>query len=202
MDLKLLVIPGSVRSGSLNHKLARHALAHARSTGLAADELDLRELALPVYDGDLEASSGIPEGAFTLQQAIASHDGVLLVTPEYNGFPTPLVINAFDWLSRIPKSERGPDGLSTTANRPVALLSASPGPLGALRSMNFLRQYLQMAFAMIVVPQQFALARAHEAFDERGGLKETRAQQQVGNVITAWAKLARALAREREAGSG
>ena len=198
-EVKLLVIPGSVRSGSLNHKLARHVIAHARSTGLVADELDLRELALPVYDGDLEASAGIPEGAFVLQQAIAGHDGVLLVTPEYNGFPTPLVINAFDWLSRIPKSERGPEGLSTTANRPAALLSASPGPLGALRSMNFLRQYLQMAFAMIVVPQQFALARAHEAFDDSDALRDARAQQQVGNVVASLARLAQALAGHREA---
>jgi len=84
-------------------------------------------------------------------------------------------------------------GLATTANKPVGLLSASPGPGGALRSMNFLRQYLQMAFAMIVVPQQFALGKAHEAFDETGGLKDARAGQSVESVLKALSKLALAL---------
>jgi NAD(P)H-dependent FMN reductase len=119
---------------------------------------------------------------------------VLVVTPEYNGFPTPLVLNAFDWLSRL-RDE--PTGLATTANRPVALLSASPGPMGGLRSMNFLRQYLQMAFAMIVVPQQFALVRASDAFDAEQRLTDERAQAAVDGVLKALGALAGALAAAR-----
>ena len=191
--LEILIIPGSARDGSLNRKLAGFAAHKARSSGLQVTQLDLRELDLPVYDGDLEVSSGIPAGAYQLQQAILNSDGVLVVTPEYNGFPTPLVINAFDWLSRIAATPMYPTGLAATANKPVGLLSASPGPGGALRSMNFLRQYLQMAFAMIVVPQQFALGRAHEAFDETGALKDIKAVQSVETVLNSLAKLAQAL---------
>jgi len=191
---RILVIPGSARQGSLNRRLAGFAAGTARAAGLQVTELDLRALALPVYDGDLEAASGVPASAFDLQRAIRDADGVLIVTPEYNGFPTPLVINAFDWLSRIPATGDAPSGLATTANKPAALLSASPGPGGGLRSMNFLRQYLQMAFAMIVVPQQFALGRAHEAFDGQDALKEARAVQSVQGVVNALAGLARALA--------
>src|SRR5687767_3277006 len=162
-----LVIPGSVRAGSLNRKLAAVVARAATQAGASVDEMDLGALQLPVYDGNLEAASGVPDGAQRLLDAIAAADAVAIVTPEYNGFPTPLVINAFDWLSRIGPQGTRPSGLGATANKPVGLLSASPGPLGGLRSMNFLRAYLQMAFAMIVVPQQFALGRANEAFDEQ-----------------------------------
>jgi len=192
-SLRILIIPGSARAGSLNRKLATVAAQQARASGHLVTELDLRALNLPVYDGDLEASAGIPAGALQLLQAVAHCDALLIVTPEYNGFPTPLVINAFDWLSRVVASPTELSGLATTANKPVGLLSASPGPGGALRSMNFLRQYLQMAFAMIVVPQQFALGKAHEAFDETGGLKDARAGQSVEGVLKALSKLALAL---------
>ncbi|BEP53167.1 NAD(P)H-dependent oxidoreductase [Variovorax sp. V118] len=194
---RILIIPGSARDGSLNRRLAAVAAATARAAGLQVTEMDLRALALPVYDGDLEAASGVPAGAHELRSAIAASDGVLIVTPEYNGFPTPLVINVFSWLSRIPPGEGHAGGLAATANKPAALLSASPGPLGALRSMNFLRQYLQMAFAMLVAPQQFALGRANEAFDADGALKDARAAQSVQKVVAALAALATALPTPR-----
>jgi NAD(P)H-dependent FMN reductase len=197
--LRLLIIPGSARAGSLNRQLAAVAARQARAAGHLVTELDLRALNLPIYDGDLEASAGVPAGALQLLQAVAHCDAILIVTPEYNGFPTPLVINAFDWLSRVVASPPEHSGLATTANKPVGLLSASPGPGGALRSMNFLRQYLQMAFAMIVVPQQFALGKAHEAFDETGGLKDARAGQSVEGVLKALCKLAQALKASNQA---
>lgn len=104
-----------------------------------------------------------------------------------------VVINAFDWLSRIPAADGNLSGLSATVNKPVALMSASPGAGGALRSMNFMRQYLQMAFAMIVVPQQFALGVAHEAFDEAGTLKDSRAVRSVETVLQSLSNLALAV---------
>jgi chromate reductase len=197
--LNILVIPGSARIGSLNRRLAKFASNHARAQGLQVTEFDPHELKMPVYDGDLEASSGVPQGASRLREAVAASDGLLLVTPEYNAFPTPLVINAFDWLSRITATPSHPAGLASTANKPVALLSASPGPGGALRSMNYLRQYLQSAFQMLVVPQQFALGKAHEAFDESGMLSDARAAQSVATVLIALASLSRAVKTGQQA---
>lgn len=191
--LRLLVIAGSARNGSLSLRLAGAAAALAGEAGAQIDSFDLRALQLPVYDGDLEAAQGVPDSTLRLLDAIRSADALLVVTPEYNGFPTPLLVNAFDWLSRLGPVGDRPAGLAVTANKPVALLSASPGPLGGLRSMNFLRQYLQMAFAMIVVPQQFALVRAHEAFDDQGALKDERAVRSVGGVLSALGTLATAL---------
>jgi chromate reductase, NAD(P)H dehydrogenase (quinone) len=191
--LRLLVIAGSARSASLNLQLAQAAGRAAAQAGAEVQTLDLRALQLPLYDGDLEAHSGVPEGAARLRDAVADAQALLLVTPEYNGFPTPLLINAFDWLSRLQAAGDRPAGLAATAGKPVALLAASPGPLGGLRSVNFLRQYLQMAFAMLVVPQQFALGRANDAFDAEGALKEDRAQTSVNGVLAALGKLAAAL---------
>lgn len=193
--LRLLVIAGSQRQGSYNRALAAVAAAHARAQGAEAVEFDLRALALPLYDGDIEARDGMPEVANRLLDAVVGSDALLVVTPEYNGFPTPLVINAFDWLSRLKAQPPRPAGLAATAGKPVALLSASPGPLGGLRSMNFLRQYLQMAFAMLVSPPQFALGRAGEAFDEQGALRDPKAAAAVAGVVDALLKLAGALRR-------
>jgi NAD(P)H-dependent FMN reductase len=184
MPPKLLLIAGSARAGALSVKLRDAARAVAESQGAVTGALDLRELALPLYDGDLEAAQGVPAGAARLRDAIASHDALLFVTPEYNGFPTPLAINAFDWLSRLP------DGLKTTANKPVALLSSSPGALGGLRAMNFMRQYLQMAFAMIVVPQQQAVGAAREAFASDGALADAKAAATLAGVVRSLLHLA------------
>ena len=191
--IHLLVISGSERAGAYSRSLARVAAAAARRDGCEVTEFDLRALALPLYDGDIEHGPGVPAAALQLRDALHAHDALLLVTPEYNAFPTPLVLNAFDWMSRIPATAPGGGGLAATANKPAALLSASPGPLGGLRSMNLLRQYLGGAFQMIVVPQQFALGRAGDAFDAAGALKDAKSQQIVEHVLTAVADLATAL---------
>jgi NAD(P)H-dependent FMN reductase len=183
---KLLLIAGSARQGAWSVKLRDAARTLAHAAGAQTNVLDLRALALPLYDGDLEATEGVPAGAATLRDAIASHDAVLIVTPEYNGFPTPLVINAFDWLSRLK------DGLAATTDKPVALLASSPGMLGGLRAMNFLRQFLQMAFAMIVVPQQQAVGSAPQAFAADGTLADPKLAAGVDKAVRAVLRLAMA----------
>ncbi len=182
--MKLLLIAGSARSGALSVKLRDAARQVAAATGAETRVLDLRELALPLYDGDIEASQGVPAGAAALRDAIRQHDALLIVTPEYNGFPTPLLINAFDWLSRLK------DGLAATADKPVALLASSPGQLGGLRALNYLRQYLQMAFQMLVVPQQQAIVRANEAFAADGSLADAKAAATLIGVVNAVLTLA------------
>ncbi len=191
--LRLLLIAGSARNGALSVRLRDAARRLADAAGASTSVIDLRALALPIYDADIEAAHGVPEGAGQLREAMAAADAVLVVTPEYNGFPTPLVINSFDWLSRLKAADPAAAGLATTAGKPVALLASAPGPIGGLRAMNFLRQYLQMAFAMLVVPQQFALGRANEAFDEAGSLKDAKAEQAVAGVLHSLLRVATAL---------
>jgi chromate reductase len=191
--VRLLCLAGSARSGALSVQLRDAAARIAEAQGAQTAVLDLRALQLPLYDGDHEAAHGVPAGARKLRDAIAAHDAVLLVTPEYNGFPTPLVINAFDWLSRLPAEEGALAGVAVTASKPTALLSSSPGAIGGLRAMNFLRQYLQMAFGMLVVPRQHAVGHANGVFDEHGALKDEKVAQAVHAVVQALLRVAAAL---------
>lgn len=191
--LRLVALSGSERAGSLNRRLVEVAATAAQARGAQVDHLDLRSLALPLYDGDLEKASGVPDGARRLRDALRAADGVLLSAPEYNGFPTPLLINSFDWLSRLPAEGDAPAGLAATTGKPLGLLSASPGPMGGLRSLNLTRQYLSMTIAMMPVPQQFALSRAGEAFDEAGALKDAKQQAAVESVVAALLRVAAAL---------
>jgi len=191
--LRLLALTGSERQGSWNRRLRAVGSAAAERLGATVTPFDLRALALPLYDGDLEKAQGVPDGARRLRDVLLASDAVLLVTPEYNGFPPPLVVNSFDWLSRLGAEAGLPSGLGATANRPVGLMSASPGPLGGLRSLNYTRWYLGATFAMLVVPQQFALARANEAFDESGALKDAKAQASADAVVAGLLRVAAAL---------
>lgn len=193
ITVRLLAICGSERYGSLNRKLLDAAAKSARSQGAQVDGIDLRSLALPLYDGDIEKGAGVPEGAKRLRDALLAADGVLLATPEYNGFPTPLLLNSFDWLSRLAADGAVPSGLAATAGKSLGIVSASPGLLGGLRSLNFTRQYLSMAIAMMPVPQQFALAKAHEAFDDAGALKDAKHQASVDAVVASLIRVAAAL---------
>lgn len=191
---RVLALAGSARAASLNKRLLAVGAAAARAQGAQLTAIDLRDYAMPLYDGDLEAANGQPQAAHELRRLCLAHDALLLATPEYNGFVTPLLVNTFAWLSRLPEGEGLPSGLQATAGVPVALLSASPGGLGGLRSLLATRHYLSMNLGFVVMPEQFALPQAHLAFDDAGALKEPRQQQAVAAVVAALLKRAAALA--------
>lgn len=179
---RVLVIAGSARHGSLNRQLAAVAAKELEQAGAAVTPVDLRALALPIYDADIEAQ-GMPEGARTLRRLFAEHEAVVVVSPEYNGFPTPLLINALDWASR-PVAEDGlPAGPAAMSGKVAGLLSASPGALGGLRSLLFTRQFLQMNLGMLIVPEQFGLGSADKAFDATGALVDAKAHAAVVKVV-------------------
>lgn len=188
---RILAMAGSSRSGALSLGLRDAAAAALRMAGAAVELLDLRALDLPLYDGDLEASSGVPEGARRLRDALMRCEGLLFVTPEYNGFPTPLALNAWDWLSRLAAEGDKPSGLAVTAGKPLALLSSSPGPMGGVRALGLMRQFLGGTFQMLVLPQQLALVRANEAFDDNGALKDARQQKTLEQMAGGLLRLAR-----------
>lgn len=179
---RVVVISGSARQGSLNQQLAAVAARALTQAGALVTPVDLRALALPIYDADIEAR-GMPEGARTLRRLFAEHDALLLASPEYNGFPTPLLINALDWASR-PVAEDGlPSGPAAMSGTVAGLLSASPGAFGGLRSLLHTRQFLQMNLGMLVVPEQFGLGQADKAFDATGALIDAKAQAAVERVV-------------------
>ncbi len=194
--IRLLVFAGSSREGSFNARLADLGASLAREAGADVTQLDLHSLGLPVYHAAVE-TAGMPAGALQLRKLLAEHEALFVACPEYNGFPTPLLINAMAWASRVPASEDLPNalpsGLAAMAGKPAGLVSASPGALGGLRSLNSFRAFLQMAPGMVVVPEQFALSQAHQAFAADGSLSEGRAQQAVQRVVKAVLHMATAL---------
>jgi chromate reductase len=190
--VRLLVTAGSSRAGSYNGRLADIAAGLAREAGAQVTRLDLHALDLPVFHAAIEAA-GLPAGAFALRDAFAAHDAVFIASPEYNGFPTPLLINSFAWASRVPGADGQLAGLAAMAGKPAGLVSASPGLLGGLRSLNSFRAFLQMAPAMVVVPEQFALSQAGKAFDDAGALLDEKHRQAVQRVVRATLRMAAAL---------
>lgn len=167
--LKILVIPGSLRTGSLNVKLAAAAINElALLPNLVVNRISLLDYELPIYDGDLEADKGVPASALRLKRMIGSHHGVLIVTPEYNSSLPPLLKNAIDWVSRVQDGDekRG----AVFLDRPFAIAAASAGKLGGARCLMNLRQVLSACNAT-VIPRQLALAFAPDAYDERDRLK-------------------------------
>jgi chromate reductase len=166
--LKILVIPGSLRSGSLNAKLAAVAAHELAQAGAEVSRISLADFPLPIYDGDLQAKSGVPKNAVNLKRMIGAHHGVLLVTPEYNSSVPPLVKNTIDWVSRVqdPHEIRG----QVFRDRVFAIAAASGGRLGGSRALAALRLILSACQAT-VIPNQLALSFAEHAYDDMDHLK-------------------------------
>lgn len=182
---RLLFFAGSARAASHNKKLAQLGAMIAEANGIPATFLDLADYPMPIYHGELEASDGKPENAKKLQAVMEAHTGIFIASPEYNASITPLLKNTLDWVSR-------PDGgtpQQVFKTRVFALGSASPGGMGGLRSLNAVRTVLTLGLGALVLPEQFAVPRAHESFGEDGHLKNKDAQENFKALIQ---KLARA----------
>lgn len=172
---RILAFAGSLRAGSHNKKLVQIATAGARAAGAEVTYLDLRDLPLPLYDGDLEEREGLPENARKLKEIMLAHQGLLISAPEYNSSITGVLKNAIDWASR-PAS--GEPSLAAFRGKVAVLMSASPGALGGLRGLVTVRSILGN-IGVIVLPDQVAVPRAHEAFTPEGALKDAKQQQSV-----------------------
>ena len=166
--LKILVIPGSLRTGSLNVKLAALAAHQIAQAGAEVTRISLADFPLPIYDGDLQAKSGVPKNAVNLKRMIGAHHGVLIVTPEYNASVPPLVKNTIDWVTRVqdPQERRG----QVFRGRAFAIAASSQSRLGGSRSLAALRLILSACQAL-VIPNQLALSFAGEAYDDMDRLK-------------------------------
>lgn len=185
---KILAFAGSTRSGSFNKKLAQVAADAARTAGAEVTVVDLRDLALPLYDGDLEEAHGLPAGAKKLKALLRESDGFLISSPEHNSSFSSALKNALDWASRSESNDEPP--LVAFRGKSAALLAASPGALGGLRGLVHLRALLGN-IGVVVLPDQVTVSAAHDAFDESGKLADPKKASQVAALAEALVSFAR-----------
>jgi chromate reductase len=174
---KVLGISGSLRRGSYNTALLRAA------TRLMPPESTLEVAALrgiPLYDGDVEAQ-GIPATVTQLKEAIASADGVLLVTPEYNNSIPGVFKNAIDWCSR-PSS----DIKRVFGGRRFALIGASPGSFGTILSQAAWLPVLRTLGTEPWFGARLQVSRAATVFDESGTLKDPGIEEQLKQFLAGY----------------
>jgi chromate reductase len=181
---EIIGIAGSLRRGSFNAALLRAA------TGLAPPGTTI-EIAsirgIPLYDGDVEASEGVPEVVTQLKERIAAADALLLVTPEYNNSIPGVFKNAIDWLSRPPA-----DIPRVFGGRKVAIMGASPGRFGTLLSQT---AWLPVVRTLGMRPWYGAslyLSAANKMFDETGALTDAASRERLADFIRGFAEFAAA----------
>jgi chromate reductase len=167
---KILIIPGSLRTGSHNARLAALAAKELALLEAEVTRISLEDYSLPLFDADLAAASGPPLAAVKLKRMLLAHHGVFITSPEYSASVTPLVKNTIDWISRV--RDPGEPAYAAFKDRVFAIGAAANGGQGGLRSLMALRQILELGCGALVIPEQIAVPRADQAFDEMDNLKD------------------------------
>lgn len=182
--MKLLAFAASLRGESLNRKLIRVAADLARDGGAEVDLADFREFDMPLYDADLQDSSGFPKGALELSRRIDAADGLMISSPEYNYSMPGTLKNAVDWVSRMkPMPLRGKHGF---------LLAASTSLVGGIRGLWALRVPLE-GLGVTLHPDMFALAQAQQGLDDSGKLKDPQMRERLTKMVKAYLEMGRKL---------
>ncbi|MNX16972.1 FMN-dependent NADPH-azoreductase [compost metagenome] len=167
---RVLAMAGSLRKDSYNKKLIKVGAEALRRAGAEVDLLELNDVAMPPYDGDLEDASGLPPGAAAFKRRLAWADGFLISSPEYNYSIPGTFKNAIDWASRGEED--------VFKGKIAALMAASPGGAGGMRMLPHLRQVLT-ALDVWLVPSQVTVAKADDAFQPDGSLASAHTAKQI-----------------------
>jgi len=186
---RVIGISGSLRTRSLNAALLRVAAGLAP----AGTTIEIESIkGIPLYDGDVESSTGIPAMVASLKDRIAVTEGLLLVTPEYNNSIPGVFKNAIDWLSRpaddIPRVFGG---------LPVGIIGASPGRFGTLSSQTAWLPVLRALGAQPWFGQSFYLGGAGRLFDASGALTDEDSRKRLQGYLAGFAEFVGATPRRR-----
>jgi NAD(P)H-dependent FMN reductase len=187
--VNLIFLSGSIRKDSLNKKLAKCSFGFAKNIdGVNASFVDLKDFEMPIYNGDLEAESGLPENAKKLKEVFKKCDGFFIASPEYNSSFSALLKNSLDWISR--PHEQGEGALVAFSGKVAAISAASPGGFGGLRGLVPLRMMLEN-ISTLVIPKQLVISAAHNEFDASGNLVNDRYKSQLNDLVLEFADTAK-----------
>lgn len=175
-ETKVLAFTGSLRAESVNKKLLLEAVAIAKKLEASVDVIDLNDIPMPFYNGDIEAAQGLPDNAKILRDRMIQSQVIIISTPEYNSSVSGVLKNALDWVSRNEKGEPSKDAFK---GKKFIILSASPGQRGGARALEHLQAIIENVGGT-VMPQKMALPNAYNAFNEQGHLKD---QSQIDQLM-------------------
>jgi chromate reductase, NAD(P)H dehydrogenase (quinone) len=178
---RILGIAGSLRRASVNKGLLR-AAQEVAPQGVEIEMYDLADI--PFYNGDVEAA-GIPQPVLDFVDAIRRADAVLIASPEYNYSYTAVLKNAIDWASR-------PSVKNAWKHKPIALMGASGGQFGTVRSQLHLRQvFASVIEAFVMLKPELMVNNASQKFDSDGNLTDDDTRERVEALVkalVAWAQ--------------
>jgi chromate reductase len=172
---RILAFSGSARKKSYNQQLVKIAAEGAGQAGAEVTVINLADYPMPIFNQDDEAAYGLPESAKAFKKLLIEHDGFLIASPEYNSAFSPLLKNAIDWASRR-EGDEAP--LLAYRGKVAGIIAASPGALGGLRGLVFLRLLLSNIGVTVLAEQQ-AIVHADKALHPDGYLHDSQLQAAV-----------------------
>lgn len=179
---KLVGISGSLRQASYNTALLNAAVALVPQ----GSELIIGDISgIPLYNGDLEATDGIPLSVSVLKDLIANADGLIISTPEYNNSMPGVLKNAIDWLSRPPADIKRVFG-----DKPVAVIGASPGGFGTILSQNAWLPVLRTLGTRPWFGGRLMVSRAQQVFDDQGNMTDQGIKDQLQQFVAGFTRFA------------
>ena len=176
----IIGISGSLRKGSYNTGLLR-AVVETAPEGCTVDVAPIR--GIPLYDGDVEETKGIPEVVEGIKDRIEKADALLLITPEYNNSIPGVLKNAMDWLSRPPQDRERVFGGKT-----VGLMGASLGSFGTVNAQTAWLPVFRVLNMRIWFGKQLYVGGAMNLFDKSGNLVDENTNKRVASYMSAFAE--------------
>ncbi len=149
-------MPGSIRRDSINRRLAEALASMLSDRGVTTEVIDLADSPMPIYDGDAEAESGQPETAVELHGRLTSFDGLIFVSPEYNGGPSALLKNTIDWITRVDRA--------VFRQLLIGLATATPGGRGGISGLASMRTIIEH-MRLDAAPDELSIPNAAAAFE-------------------------------------
>ncbi len=161
---KILAFAGSLRKDSYSKRVVQTAIRGAEKAGADVTFVDLRDYPMPIYNPDDHEKEGFDENALRFQKLLTEHDGLLIASPEYNGSLPAALKNAIDWASRQSDRYKGSDVFQ---GKLAAIITASPGSFGGIRSLAHLRGVL-MSVGVNVLSSEIAVSFVGNKFNGDG----------------------------------
>lgn len=186
---KFLAFSGSTRKDSVNQKTAEALANCVKSAGEEVEVINLIDFEMPIYQGDLEAESGLPQGCLELKTKLQAADAYIIASPEYNGYMPPVLINAIDWCTR---SNDASLNLDCFNGKPIFIAAASPGPGGGGRVAVHLKTMLS-GIGAYVSPQPFTVPSAFSAFNDAGEFADDNMAQRAQRMMEGFIEFAKKL---------